>query len=144
MQKILSAGFRISHGLCENDFLIRSKVHGFCKRLFVHRGPDNGCQTFGSAIEIDILADISGIGVCIQLLLVLSAFCRAGVVRHKDDIEGCFFYKRLFTGESSDVVAVDLAETVVFRLVAIKAIGKDRIDIDFLQKARSGRPFRAG
>lgn len=54
--------FRITYRLRKNNLLIRAELHCLCQSLPVDGPSHDSRQSFGSAVEIDILADEACIG----------------------------------------------------------------------------------
>ena len=85
--------FAVTHGVVQHWFLAFAQLQRFLQALRVHRGARAACPSGSRAVKADVLAYVSGIGLC----KVGRPVAEARLVAHEYERHGCLQHKVLLT-----------------------------------------------
>src|ERR1035437_4959003 len=123
-------GARVSHGLRKCHELLVRQLKGLTELRTVDRPPEDCCEPFGGAEQIDVLADKADIDRGVETSLFGRDISHTFAMSDVHKVERCGSDKILKPGLRAEIFLQVRQQLMVLRLVQPDAVGHHEIDID--------------
>ena len=130
---------RIADGLGKRDALIGAEAEGFGEGVAVDHSADDGVEAGGGAVEVGILADEAGFSATVEQPVRVGDAPHLREIGNVDEIQGGSGGEGLAASERTQVAGGDELEAVVLRVVEVRGVGEDDVDIHGLPVHGGGR-----